>query len=193
MKRAALVGVGTLAGLAALIAFNPEAGATSSASSTVAAGTTDTSSATATPSTSTSSGSSSSTSSGSSGTSTSSGTSSTSSPSASATPAASSSSAATSTAASGTFTGDAVDVGRGYGTIQVVVTVANGKVTDVSTTEVPSNDPRSQQISAQAVPMLVQQAISAQSSSISGVSGATFTSNGFVQSLASALAQAGLS
>ena len=84
-------------------------------------------------------------------------------------------------------------MGHGYGSIQVVVTVADSKVTAVTTSAVPQNDPRSSQISSQAVPMLVDQAISAQSSSISGVSGATFTSNGFVQSLASALAQAGLS
>ena len=45
----------------------------------------------------------------------------------------------------------------------------------VTALAVPQNDPRSSQISSQAVPMLVDQAISAQSSSISGVSGATAT------------------
>jgi uncharacterized protein with FMN-binding domain len=153
MKRAALVSAGTLAGIAALVAFNPEAGASSPASSAVSSGTTDASSSTA------------------------------------ATPTASS----TGTSTSGTYTGALVDVGHGYGSIQVVVTVADGTVTAVTTTAVPENDPRSSQISQQAVPMLVDQAISAQSSAISGVSGATFTSNGFAQSLASALAQAGLS
>jgi len=42
------------------------------------------------------------------------------------------------------------------------------------------------------VPMLVQQAIAAQNASISGISGATYTSSGFAQSLRSALIQAGL-
>jgi uncharacterized protein with FMN-binding domain len=57
---------------------------------------------------------------------------------------------------------------------------------------VPENDPRSAQISTQAVPMLVEQAISARSSSIAGISGATCTSVGFAESLRSALVQAGL-
>ena len=84
-------------------------------------------------------------------------------------------------------------MGHGYGTIQVQVTVSGGKVTDITALAVPQNDPRSAQISSYAVPQLVSQAIEAQSSSISGLSGATFTSNGFAQSLASALTQAGLS
>ena len=84
-------------------------------------------------------------------------------------------------------------MGHGYGTIQVQVTVSGGKVTDITALAVPQNDPRSAQISSYAVPQLVSQAIEAQSSSISGISGATFTSNGFAQSLASALTQAGLS
>ena len=71
--------------------------------------------------------------------------------------------------------------------------MSDGKVTDVTALAVPQNDPRSSQISSYAVPQLVSQAIEAQSSSISGISGATFTSNGFAQSLASALTQAGLS
>jgi uncharacterized protein with FMN-binding domain len=160
MKRAVLVGVGTLAGVAALVVLNPEAGSAGSGSTAVASG-------------STSSGASSSGAS-SSGT--------------------SSSSTGTSSGAvkDGTYTGDAVDVGRGYGTMQVEVTVTGGRVVDVTALAVPQNDPRSSQISSEAVPMLVQQAIAAQSASIAGLSGATYTSNGFAQSLRSALVHAGL-
>jgi len=153
MKRAVLVGAGTLAGVAALVVLNPEAG---SAGAGAGAG------STAVASGSTSSGASSST-----------GTSS-------------------GSVKDGTYTGDAVDVGRGYGTMQVEVTVTGGRVVDVTALAVPQNDPRSAQISSEAVPMLVQQAIAAQSASIAGLSGATYTSNGFAQSLRSALVQAGL-
>ena len=155
MKRAVLVGVGTLAGVAALVVLNPEAGSAGSGSTTVASG--------STPSGASSSGT-------------------------------SSSSRGTSSGAvkDGTYTGDAVDVGRGYGTMQVEVTVTGGRVVDVTALAVPQNDPRSAQISSEAVPMLVQQAIAAQSASIAGLSGATYTSNGFAQSLRSALVQAGL-
>jgi len=162
MKRAVLVGAGTVAGVAALLVLNPESGA--GASSSLATGATKGTS--------------------SSGGTTASGT----------TPNTStSSSAGTSrTAKDGTYTGDTVDVGRGYGTVQVEVTVTGGRVVDVTALAVPQNDPRSAQISSQAVPMLVQQAIAAQSASIAGISGATYTSSGFAQSLRSALVQAGL-
>ena len=174
MKRAALVGAGTLAGVAAILTLHPEGStATSAAAPSTATSTTDGTSSSGTSSSGTSSSGSTSSGSTSSG-STSSG---------------SSSSGAT----DGTYTGDAVDVGHGYGTIQLQVTVSGGKVTDITAVAVPQNDPRSSQISSYAVPQLVSQAIEAQSSSISGLSGATFTSNGFAQSLASALTQAGLS
>ena len=187
MKRAALVGAGTLAGVAAILTLNPEAqtatsaaaAATTSSGTTAGTGTSSSSSTSASGSTSSGSTSSGSTSSGS----TSSGTSSS----------GSTSSGTTTTGTDGTYTGDAVDVGHGYGTIQLQVTVSGGKVTDITAVAVPQNDPRSSQISSYAVPQLVSQAIAAQSSSISGISGATFTSNGFAQSLASALTQAGLS
>ena len=165
MKRAVLVGAGTVAGVAALLVLNPESGA--GASSSLAAG--------ATSSTATGRSSSGSTATGAT-------------PSAPASP----STGTSGSAKDGTYTGDAVDVGRGYGTVQVQATVTGGRVVDVTALAVPQNDPRSAQISTQAVPMLVQQAIAAQSASISGISGATYTSSGFAQSLRSALVQAGL-
>jgi len=73
-----------------------------------------------------------------------------------------------------------------YGELQVTATVSGGRITNIST-QVQSNDPRSQQIDDQSLPMLRSQALSAQSANIQGVSGATFTSQAFVDSLQSAL------
>ncbi len=93
--------------------------------------------------------------------------------------------------ASGTFTGPEVQV-RDWGVVQVEVTVTEGRITDVTALQVPDWDRRSATISSYAIPELVSQAVDGQSSAIAGVSGATFTSRGFAQSLQSALARAGL-
>ena len=95
-----------------------------------------------------------------------------------------------STSASTTVTGDAADTR--YGPVQVQVTIAGGTITDVSVVEYPSESGKDQQINARALPILVQETLDAQSSSIDMVSGATYTSEGYVESLQSALDQAGL-
>ncbi|CAM3799496.1 FMN-binding protein [Nocardioides zeicaulis] len=79
-----------------------------------------------------------------------------------------------------------------YGPVQVQLSVSGGEVTSVSVLQYPSGDPRSSQISGYALPVLTDETVSAQSSSIDMVSGATFTSTGYVQSLQSALDRAGL-
>jgi uncharacterized protein with FMN-binding domain len=79
-----------------------------------------------------------------------------------------------------------------YGPVQVEITVANGAVTDVSVIEYPDSSGKDQQINARALPTLVQETLKAQSADIDMVSGATFTSDGYVESLQSALDQAGL-
>jgi uncharacterized protein with FMN-binding domain len=79
-----------------------------------------------------------------------------------------------------------------YGTVQVAVTVASGKITNVAFLQLTSNDGRSADINSQAGPLLLQETLSAQSSNIDTISGATFTSEGYLQSLQSALDQAGL-
>jgi uncharacterized protein with FMN-binding domain len=76
--------------------------------------------------------------------------------------------------------------------VQVQLTVASGKITNVSVVEYPNNNPRDQEINAQALPILVQETLSAQSAHIDMVSGATVTSDGYLQSLQSALDKAGL-
>jgi uncharacterized protein with FMN-binding domain len=74
----------------------------------------------------------------------------------------------------------------------VEITVANGSITDVSVIDYPSNNGKDQQINARALPVLVQETLKAQSANIDMVSGATYTSDGYLQSLQSALDQAGL-
>lgn len=79
-----------------------------------------------------------------------------------------------------------------WGPVQVQVTVSDGKITDVSTLQYPNGDRRSLGISNQVIPWLQQEVLKVQSANISGISGATYTSNGFKASLASALQKAGL-
>jgi uncharacterized protein with FMN-binding domain len=91
--------------------------------------------------------------------------------------------------ASGTATGDAVDTQ--YGSAQVRVTVKNGKITNIEALQLQGNDPRSLQISSSAEPILKQEALTKQSADIDAVSGATYTSGSYDQSLQSALDKLG--
>jgi uncharacterized protein with FMN-binding domain len=79
-----------------------------------------------------------------------------------------------------------------YGVVQVQAVVSGGKIKNVSFLQLTAYDPRSQEINSAAAPILLQQTLAAQSSQIDGVSGATYTSEGYVQSLQSALDQAGI-
>jgi uncharacterized protein with FMN-binding domain len=101
-----------------------------------------------------------------------------------------STSSGSTSAGSGTFTGDAVDTR--WGTVQVAVTVASGKITKAEAVQYPSDNPRDQEINSYALPILAQEAVSAQSASIDTVSGATVTSGGYLKSLQSAIDQAHL-
>jgi uncharacterized protein with FMN-binding domain len=80
-----------------------------------------------------------------------------------------------------------------YGPVQVRITVAGGRITAVSAVEYPAGTPRDQQINAFAIPQLNREALAAGSARIDAVSGATYTSGGYVGSLQSALGKAGLS
>lgn len=90
--------------------------------------------------------------------------------------------------ADGTYTGDAVRTR--YGNVQVQITVSGGAITDVQVPQYPSSNREDQQINARALPVLISETTSAQSASIRMVSGATYTSQGYTQSLQSALDQA---
>ncbi|GAA5012969.1 hypothetical protein GCM10025734_58970 [Kitasatospora paranensis] len=71
------------------------------------------------------------------------------------------------------------------------VTLAGSKLTAVDVIQYPSEDHRDQEINSYALPVLNQEAIAAQSAGIDVVSGATYTSDGYIRSLQSALDQAG--
>ncbi len=92
--------------------------------------------------------------------------------------------------AAGTYTGDSVMTR--WGAVQVEITVADGKITAVQAVEYPQNNARDRQINAYALPVLAQEATQAQSAKIDVVSGATVTSDGYIQSLQSAIDQAHL-
>ena len=112
---------------------------------------------------------------------------------ATATPAATASQAATPTSSAGatrTATGDSVPTQ--YGNAQVRVTVSGGKITKIEALQLQDSGPKSVAISSYAEPLLRQSALAKQSADIDMVSGATVTSEGYVQSLQSALDQAGL-
>lgn len=88
----------------------------------------------------------------------------------------------------GTFTGSAISTR--YGPVQVAVTLANGRITNVDVVQVPTRDRRDREINDYAVPQLTSETMDAQSTAIDAVSGATYTSQGYIRSLQSALDQA---
>ena len=90
----------------------------------------------------------------------------------------------------GTYTGNSEDTQ--YGPVQVRATISGGKLTDVTVLQVPDNGRYEDQIVTVAIPILHSEALSKQSANIDIVSGATYTSQGYSQSLQSALNQAGL-
>jgi uncharacterized protein with FMN-binding domain len=77
-----------------------------------------------------------------------------------------------------------------YGTVQVRVTFAGTQITDVVPLRLPDSNGVDQQIDQQVVPILIQETLAAQSANIQAISGATYTSDGYVRSLQSALDKA---
>jgi uncharacterized protein with FMN-binding domain len=77
-----------------------------------------------------------------------------------------------------------------YGTVQVSVTINAGRITDVRTVAIPLDSGRSQAINSEAAPLLRSEALRVQSARIDVVSGATYTSDAYAQSLQSALDRA---
>lgn len=90
---------------------------------------------------------------------------------------------------SGTVTGPPVPVK--WGDVQVRATITDGRITAVDVLRAPDENTRDRQVNAAAVPVLVRETIAAQSTRIDMVSGATFTSTGYVRSLQAALDRAG--
>jgi uncharacterized protein with FMN-binding domain len=101
------------------------------------------------------------------------------------------SSGTTKRAKTATYTGDSVNTQ--WGPVQVRITVSNRKVTAAQAIVYPTGNPRDQEINAYAIPTLNKEAVAASNSAkIDMVSGATYTSGGYIQSLQSALDKAGL-
>jgi uncharacterized protein with FMN-binding domain len=74
-----------------------------------------------------------------------------------------------------------------YGPVQVQVTVRGSRLVDVEAVQLPNDRPRSVNISNQAAPILRSEALRAGSANIDIVGGATYTSQGYAQSLQAAL------
>jgi uncharacterized protein with FMN-binding domain len=194
MKRAPIVAVATVAGLAGVLAFHtksapltlgfassPTASKGSAVSSTGAGSSPGGTSSGSSPSTTTIAG----------GTSTTSPSTSTTSPASSTT---SPSTSTTTTAPSAKRTATGSSVNYNYGVLSVSVTATGKTITNVGIASLDDGGNfRSESIDQQSIPILEQEAVQAQSANIQGVSGASYTSAGFEQSLQSALSQLGIS
>lgn len=176
MKRVILAAAGTITGLVMLLSFKTRGASPPASVATGAADTTGTTNPTAGDSQATS------------------GTSGTGSPS---TPGSAASSpaappATSPTVASGTRSVTGNPISTRYGPVEVQITVSNGQVAQVTALEYPTATRRDQQINAYAIPALNQEAVAAKSYKIDMISGATYTSVGYIDSLQSALNKAGL-
>lgn len=88
----------------------------------------------------------------------------------------------------GTYTGGTYS--SDYGDVQVSLTVSGGKIASVSLPTLTEYDQHSREIDGYAVPLLKWQTLQAQSATIDGVSGATYTSSSYMRSLQSAIDKA---
>lgn len=88
----------------------------------------------------------------------------------------------------GRYTGSIADAY--YGNVQVVAVISGGEISDVQFLDYPKDRQTSLQKSMRAMPILISEAIAIQDSNVDTVSGASFTSTAYRESLASALAQA---
>lgn len=91
--------------------------------------------------------------------------------------------------ADGTYDGSVVNTR--FGTVQVQAVISGGQITDVIAVKLTDADRKSVQISQQVAPMLRSEVLTAQSAKVANISGGTYTTNGYLQSLQSALDAAG--
>jgi uncharacterized protein with FMN-binding domain len=91
--------------------------------------------------------------------------------------------------ADGTYDGAVINTR--YGAQQVQVVISSGQISDVIVLQTQTADRKSEQISSRANPILREEVLSAQSAQVANVSGATYTSQSYMQSLQSALDAAG--
>lgn len=93
-------------------------------------------------------------------------------------------------APSGIYTGNTAQTA--WGPVQVQITVSGGQITAAKALQWPNGDRRSQSIAQQSIPYLIQQTLTTKSANVLGVTGASYTSDGWRRSLASARAKAGI-
>lgn len=91
---------------------------------------------------------------------------------------------------SGIYSGDTAQTA--WGPVQVQITVSGGQITAAKALQWPNGDRRSQSIAQQSIPYLIQQTLTTKSANVLGVSGASYTSDGWRRSLASARSKAGI-
>ena len=84
---------------------------------------------------------------------------------------------------------DGADEQNPYGDVEVQLTVQGGRIVDVTALRLPQDRERSAEISRYAAPILRQEVLQAQGADIDAVSGATYTSNGYAESVQAALDQ----
>ena len=88
----------------------------------------------------------------------------------------------------GTYTGTSEQTR--FGNVQVQLTISGGKITDVKALQLTDREQRSVQISNYAAPILRREVLASQSANVSNVNGATYTADGYLQSVQAALDQA---
>jgi uncharacterized protein with FMN-binding domain len=103
-------------------------------------------------------------------------------------PTATATATATTTTTTHSVAGDVIPTQ--FGNIQVSVRMRGSRILDVRALQLPFDHPRSQFISEQAEPILRQEVLQVQSARIDLLSGATYTSEAYAQSLQSALDRA---
>jgi uncharacterized protein with FMN-binding domain len=91
--------------------------------------------------------------------------------------------------ADGTYDGSVVNTR--FGTVQVQAVISGGNITDVIAVKLTDADRKSVQISQQVAPMLRSEVLTAQSAKVANISGGTYTTRGYLQSLQAALDAAG--
>ncbi|MFD7443940.1 FMN-binding protein [Streptomyces sp. NPDC059909] len=206
LRRAVLAGAGTVSAVVLLLALKPTtdpslaqdaAGLGTPIASAVPAGTGAASSATTSPSASVSASASAASESASpsavpSASRTTTAPAKTSAPTASRTPSGTTSTSGSTSGGSTTRSVAGATISTQYGAVQVQITLKGSTITGATAVKSPSSTPRSREISADAIPQLNQRTLAAQSANIDSVSGATYTSAGYRQSLQSALDRAGV-
>jgi uncharacterized protein with FMN-binding domain len=93
-------------------------------------------------------------------------------------------------ASAGTFVGSTVNTR--FGPVQVEIVVSDGKIIDVKALQLTNRGGRSVEISNVAAPILRKEVLAAQSAKVDSVGGATYTTDGYLSSLQSALDKANL-